>query len=117
MNQVRSAGRRIPAALAALTFVAMASSTGILFAQQDRATIEGLVTDNSGATVPDAKVSVVRVQTNDTIVLKTNGEGRFFAPNLPIGTYSVSVTKAGFETSELKNLNLQSQMSVRADFK
>src|SRR5580704_14639876 len=115
MNQVRSAGRRIPAALAALTFVAMASSTGILFAQQDRATIEGLVTDSSGATIPDAKVSVVRVQTNDTIVLKTNSDGRFFAPNLPIGTYSVTVVKTGFESAEVKNLILQSQMSVRAD--
>src|SRR5580658_5986187 len=116
MNRVRSAVRGILAALAALTFVVILGSTGILVAQQDRATIEGLVTDNSGGTVPDAKVSVVRVQTNDTIVLKTNGEGRFFAPNLPIGTYNVSVTKAGFETSELKNLILQSQMSVRADF-
>jgi hypothetical protein len=116
MDQVRSAVRGIPAVFAALTFVVMAGSPGVLFAQQDRATIEGLVTDNSGATVPDAKVSVVRVQTNNTIVLKTNTEGRFFAPNLPIGTYNVSVTKAGFETADAKNLILQSQMSVRADF-
>src|ERR1700689_2225878 len=111
MNQVRSAVHRILAASAALTCVVMLGSTGVLFAQQDRATIEGLVTDNSGATVPDAKVSVVRVQTNGAIVLKPNGDGRFFAPNLPIGTYNVTVTKAGFETSEPKNLILQSQMS------
>jgi hypothetical protein len=117
MNQVCSAIRGNRITLAALTFVVMAGSAGILFAQQDRATIEGLVTDNSGAAVPDARVPVVRVQTNDTIVLKTNSEGRFFAPNLPIGTYDVSVTKAGFETADVKNLILQSQMSVRADFK
>ncbi len=117
MNQVRSAVRGFAARLGVLTLMALVAG-GILFAQQDRATIEGLVLDSSGATVPDAKVSVVRVQTNDTIVLKTNGEGRFFAPNLPPGHLRrFGVTKAGFETADAKNLILQSQMSVRADFK
>ena len=70
-----------------------------------------------GSTIPDAKVSIIRVETNDMIVLKTNGQGRFFAPNLPVGTYRVTVSKEGFETAELKGLILQSQMSARADFK
>ena len=116
MNQVCSAFRGMVAARSTLMLVALVGAAGILFAQQDRATIEGLVTDSSSAAVGDARVSIVRVQTNDTIVLRTNGEGRFFAPNLPVGTYNVSITKEGFETAETKDLILQSQMSVRADF-
>jgi hypothetical protein len=113
MNQVCSAFQRL-AALAALLTLAAAP---VLFAQQDRATIEGLVTDESGALVAGAKVSIVHIQTNDAVVLRTNGEGHYFAPNLPVGSYRVTVTKEGFETSELKSLILQSQMSARADFK
>jgi hypothetical protein len=93
------------------------TAPGVLFAQQDRATIEGLVTDTTGSTIPEAKVSIIRVETNDVIVLRTNAQGRFFAPNLPVGTYRVTVEKEGFETAELKNVILQSQMSVRTDFK
>lgn len=117
MNQVRSEIGRFAASVAVLTLIVLvAGSPGILWAQQDRATIEGLVLDSSGAPVPDARVSVVRAETNVTIPLRTNNDGRFFAPNLPLGTYNVSAEKSGFQTAEIKGLILQSQMSVRADF-
>lgn len=73
--------------------------TGLLFAQADRATIEGIVTDASGAAVADARVNVTRIETNDLIVLKTNDVGRYFAANLPLGTYRVRVEKDGFRSA------------------
>ncbi len=85
-------------------------------AQQDRATIEGLVTDSSGAAVVDAQVSVVHVETNDEVLLRTNETGRYFAPNLPIGTYRVKVIKAGFNSAVQERIQLQAQASVRVDF-
>src|SRR5438046_2784107 len=99
--------------------VAMLLLTGMaaLFAQADRATIEGVVTDQSGAAIGAATVKIVRTQTNDVIQLKTNDAGRYFAPNLPLGTYRVSVEKEGFRTAVLDNLILQTQMSVRGDVK
>ncbi len=117
MKRVSLAIPKIVVILGILILAAVGSTTGILLAQQDRATIEGLVTDKTGSTIPEAKVSITRVETNDVIVLKTNAQGRFFAPNLPVGTYQVTVEKEGFETAELKGLILQSQMSARADFK
>lgn len=84
-------------------------------AQADRATIEGIVTDASGASVPDAAVTVTRVETNTATPLRTNEAGRFFAANLPLGTYRVTVEKQGFKAARVENLVLQSQMSVRAD--
>ena len=61
-----------------------------LLAQADRATIEGIVTDASGAAIADAKVSVIRIETNSLIPLKTNEVGRYYAANLPLGTYRVT---------------------------
>ena len=86
-------------------------------AQQDRATIEGLVTDSSGALIADAEVSVLHLETNDTILTRTNQTGRYFAPNLPIGTYQVKVTKTGFNSAVQDRIQLQAQASVRVDFK
>ncbi|MDR3698482.1 MAG: carboxypeptidase regulatory-like domain-containing protein [Candidatus Sulfopaludibacter sp.] len=86
-------------------------------AQQDRATIEGIVTDSSGALIADAQVSVVHVETNDEVLLRTNETGRYFAPNLPIGTYRVKVSKPGFNSTMQDRIQLQAQSSVRVDLK
>src|ERR1700738_2191913 len=69
------------------------------YGQIDRATIEGIVTDTSGASVADAHVTVTRVTANDKIQLRTNTSGRYFAPNLPIGEYRVNVEKPGFRSA------------------
>ncbi len=92
-------------------------AAGILLAQADRATIEGIVTDASGSAIVGASVNVTRLETNDLIALKTNEVGRYFAANLPLGTYRVVVEKEGFRVARVDNLILQSQMSVRADVK
>src|SRR5258708_3591298 len=88
---------------------------GPIFGQADRATIEGIVTDSSGAAIADGKVPVIRIETNSLIPLKTNDVGRYYAANLPLGTYRVTVEKTGFRAAQVDNLILQSQMSVRAD--
>ena len=98
-----------------IAMIALAGASSFLFAQADRATIEGLVTDSTGASIPAATVEILRTETKDIIQLKSNEAGRFFAPNLPLGTYRVTVTKDGFRTAVVDKLILQSQMSVRAD--
>jgi hypothetical protein len=90
--------------------------TQVAFGQTDRGTIEGIVTDNTGASIAEAKVEIVRTETNDVIILRTNEFGRFYAPNLPLGTYQVTVEKEGFRSGRMANIILQSQTSARADF-
>ncbi len=104
-------------ALRLFTLIVLIGVGNLLFAQADRATIEGIVTDSSGASVPDAMVAVVRIETNNQFTLRTNDAGRYFAANLPLGTYRVRVEKAGFRAAQVDNLILQSQMNVRADVK
>jgi hypothetical protein len=86
------------------------------YGQIDRATIEGIVTDTSGASVADAHVTVTRVTANDKIELRTNTSGRYFAPNLPIGEYRVNVEKPGFRSAVSEVIHLEAQASARFDF-
>src|SRR5579884_2177355 len=61
-------------------------------------TISGTITDQSGAVVPQAAVSVVNAATGNRTTTMSNGDGRFSEAGLPVGDYQVTVTKAGFNS-------------------
>ncbi|HEU5130990.1 MAG TPA: carboxypeptidase-like regulatory domain-containing protein, partial [Pyrinomonadaceae bacterium] len=65
-------------------------------------TIEGRVVDANGAVVPGANVEIRNLDTNLARNLTTDDEGRFVAPQLQPGKYSVSVTKEGFGTAKVE---------------
>ena len=62
------------------------------------ASISGTVTDESGAVIPDAKVTISNEQTHQSVSTQTNANGTFLEPNLAVGTYDVTISKPGFET-------------------
>ena len=83
--------------LFAMLFIALAST--FTWAQVDRGTITGTVTDPTGAVVPGVKVVLVETQTGvqyqgDT----TNGTGIYHILNLPVGRYALTFYKDGFKT-------------------
>src|SRR5579862_2944181 len=85
---------RVRAILACVVLMA-----GSLAAQTFRGTILGSVTDASGAVVPGASVKVHNVNTGQDRVTVTTADGTYAVPELPVGTYSVTVTQKGFQTS------------------
>jgi hypothetical protein len=89
--------------------------TGELSAQTDRGTIQGLVTDSTGAVVPSARVEIVQADTNSTVTLATNGDGFYTVPNLPRGRYRVVVSKDGFTASVTEDIDLRGGVQIRAD--
>jgi hypothetical protein len=101
---VRSPALRVLASssksLRALFVVAMALAllTPIASAQQTLGAITGTVTDPSGAFVSDATVKAVNIATNLEVAAHTKSNGSFVIPDLPAGTYRVTVTKDGFKT-------------------
>jgi hypothetical protein len=60
------------------------------------ASLEGIVTDSSGAGVPGASVTVLDSDTGFSRVYTTGTDGSYLFPTLPVGTYQLSVEKSGF---------------------
>ncbi len=79
-----------------------------VFAQNDRASITGRVTDPSGANVVGASVKVTNINTGATFDATTNDDGRFVVPSiLQVGLYRVEATKQGFKTAVSDNVELR----------
>ena len=83
--------------------------------QVNTASLTGLVTDPTGATVPDAKVTAKNVATGIQRNSQTNSDGYYFLANLPVGSYEVSIEKPGFQTA-LSTVNLDAAEKGRQDF-
>ena len=64
-----------------------------LIAQQQG--ISGLVTDNTGAVVPNAKVRITNEATGVALDIVTNQAGNYSAPSLVVGRYTVEISAPG----------------------
>src|SRR5580704_4179026 len=69
-------------------------------------TLSGSVTDDSGAAIPNATVSIMNVATNVVTNVTTNSQGIYNAPNLLPGTYETRITAAGFDSKAVSNVIL-----------
>lgn len=78
--------------------VLMLSAAPAAFSQSNsiNGALQGLITDASGAPIPGASVTLKNAQNGFTRTLVTDSEGRYIAPNLPLGTYSVSASSGTF---------------------
>src|ERR1700674_1984358 len=81
--------------LTVVCLVAVNPST-MLWASLERGVIRGIVTDQQGAVVPGAEVTIKNVDTNVEIHATTNGAGFYSAPELVPGNYAVDVQVSGF---------------------
>jgi hypothetical protein len=87
--------------------IALLSSGMACFAQTDRATLEGTVTDPSGGTISGADVKVTLVDTGISQERKTNANGYYRFPGLPVGQFTVTVSNASFKTKVIEQVTLQ----------
>jgi len=78
-----------------------------LYAQDFRATVTGIVTDPSGAAIPNAVVRATNIATNSVKETKTTAEGVYTLPYLDPGSYNVEVTAAGFQVLKRQDIVLQ----------
>ena len=89
---------------------------GLAPAQQaDRATISGLVTDSSGASIPDAVVTIKNEATQVETAVKTSSSGDYSTPPLILGTYSVRAERDGFTVSVQTGILLTGGANYRQD--
>ncbi len=84
-------------------------------AQTNKADIVGTVTDQNGAVVSGATVTITKVDTNAERVVTTGDAGQYEASRLEIGTYKVTASKQGFQTVTHENIVLQINDRLRVD--
>src|SRR5207247_5539052 len=87
----------------------------IAFAQAVSATLIGTVTDSSGATVPNAIVTVTETQTGVSRKTSTTSDGVYTVPYLAPGVYRVEVENTGFKKFSRVNVGLAVSSTVRID--
>lgn len=100
--------RKLAVCILTVALTAAISEVGVgrLRAQAAAASIQGTVTDSSGAAIPDATVQVRNVGTGQTIIRSSDGQGRYAVPDLGIGDYELQATKTGFSTVVRKGITL-----------
>ena len=106
-NSFRKAGAAGILALATLILGSAALPTPAAFAQAvsvNGGSIQGTITDNSGAVVPGATVTVTGVDTGSKASVTTDSKGFWSLGPLNPGNYQVSVTAAGFQKTEVKTV-------------
>ena len=62
------------------------------------ASIQGTISDPTGAVIPNAAVTIVEKSTGVKRTTKSDSSGIYVFPNIAVGTYNVTVASKGFET-------------------
>jgi hypothetical protein len=78
-------------------------------------TIVGAVVDPSGAPIPEARVTIVSQQTNAEFETTTRPTGQYTAPYLQLGQYTITVSKDGFATARIRDVNVTTAGTARVD--
>ncbi|HEY7337595.1 MAG TPA: TonB-dependent receptor [Bryobacteraceae bacterium] len=97
-----------------LGFLILLSSLAA-FAQSDRGTITGTVSDPAGAVIASVPVEARNAQTGEIYRVATSGTGNYTISQLPAGAYEISVSAPGFKKYTRQNLTVQVAQIVRID--
>ncbi len=96
-------------------FALLCLSTAALHSQVVSGNIIGTVTDPTGAAVAGATIEVSNLGTGSSAQTTTNESGNYTAPNLAAGSYTVTVTKTGFQKFLQQNVTVAVGQSARVD--
>jgi hypothetical protein len=96
--------------------VSLAASFALLQGQTPTGQITGLITDASGALVPEVRVSVTNVATGVDRNAASGSQGYYTVPLLPPGKYQVAVHKEGFRPITRSGITLNVSQSLQIDF-
>lgn len=105
------------AVAATMVMVALALCQATLQAQTTAASIQGTVTDDTGAVLPGVTININAVETGMTRTVVTDLEGRYFAPQLPLGEYEVHGQMAGFRAAVRRGILLTLNRDAIVDLK
>jgi hypothetical protein len=102
-------------AFALLSVLGIVSLAPASFSQTVFGNLAGTVADPSGAVVPSAKVEAKQQQTGQTYQTVTTSSGSYRIPDVPIGSYDLTVTAPGFKTATLSGIQVNLQVTTAAN--
>jgi hypothetical protein len=100
---------RLPTSICLLAFAAA------VFAQSDRGTITGAISDPAGAVVASAPIQARNIDNGALYEAATTPTGNYTLAQLPVGTYELSVTVPGFKKYVRQGLAVQVAQTLRID--
>ena len=104
---------KIIGTIAVVCLFCLLAPAGLL--AQGYGSISGTVTDSTGAVVPDAVVTATQSGTGLMVKTTATGEGTFVFPSLAPTVYNLSASHAGFQTYEVRDLQLRANAALTAN--
>jgi hypothetical protein len=89
--------------------------TAVAVAQDINGNISGVITDQSGAVVPNAAVAAVNTGTSARYTATSDSSGQYAIRSIPIGLYDLTAQATGFQRYEAKGIRLQVNETARVD--
>lgn len=109
---------RCPLRAIAFLMLICCLSVSFAFAQStNTGTVVGVVSDQSGAVVPGATVTLTDTSTNAARIAETSTTGAYVFVNVSPGKYTITASKTGFELGKIANQTVQVGTQSTANFK
>ena len=89
-----------------ISLLALFAFSFSLWSQTFRGSIAGAIVDASGAAIPEATVQAVNKGTGVSFDTVSTAAGDFLLPNLPLGQYTLTITKTGFQSQKIDNVEV-----------
>lgn len=112
VNALARGLRILACLLAAFAGVQAVSAQGV-----NTGSVSGNVTDSSGAVIPNAQVTLISAAQGLTRSVKSNGSGEFIFNAVPVGTYTVKMSAAGFADFQANGVLVDADQNVRVNGK
>jgi len=100
-----------------LMFIVFCCTGVMCFAQSDRGSVSGIVTDPSGAGITGAKVTITNAGMGTQSSTVTTGAGAYTIPQVSAGVYSVTVVAPGFSNLVHNGVTVSVGETARVDLK
>jgi Carboxypeptidase regulatory-like domain len=98
-----------------LLTVLLLSCASVAYAQFDTGQISGIVRDSSNAGVPGATITVENEANRDKRIAVTDSSGFYAVPDLPVGTYTVTIELSGFKRFIKTGIKLSAAAQIGVD--
>ena len=98
-----------------ILFLAGVLLTTVLFGQDYRGRIQGVVSDPSHAVITEATVTLTNVNTGIAVVRKTNESGHYLFDLVEPGMYRISIEAPGFNKFAQENISLATRADLTVD--